>query len=175
MNIRRLQGWALIVGAVIDLVALINFDSPVFKVLFILGALLFMFGVPAIESFQHSGALGWVGIALLELGAIIAIVVNASAMSGGSNFSSAIPFISALAGALGRLLVGGLTFQKRVFAPWVGWAFIVEGLLNFLGGVLQIGALAPITGLLVPLVGAAALFGYGREVMQYASHSMASM
>ncbi len=175
MNIRRLQGWALIVSAVIDLVALFHSDSPVFSVIFVIGALCFMFGVPVIESVQHAGVLDWVGIALLELGAAIPIAANIVGLSGGAAFGSGILFTSALSGALGRVIVGGLTAQKRVFAPWIGWAFIVEGLLNFVGGILQVPALAFIGGVVVPVLGAAALFGYGWEVVQNASRPVAAI
>lgn len=169
MSMRRLQGWALIVSALIDLVALVKADSPLVTAIFIIGALLFILGVPVIQSVQDGGTAALVGTILLELGAIIVLVVNIMMLSGNSGFSPAIPFASALAGVLGRFIVGWITTQRKVFTPWVGWAFIIEGLLNFLGGILQLGALAPVIGIVVPLVGAAALFGYGWGVVRYAS------
>ncbi len=169
MSMRRLQGWALIVSAAIVLLALVRADSPVMTAIFIVGALLFILGVPVIQSVQHGGAAGLIGTILLELGAVIALLVNIMMLSGSAGFGQAIPFTSALAGALGRLVVGWITTQKKVFAPWIGWAFIVEGILNFLGGVLQLGALAPVISIIVPLVGAAALFGYGWGAIRDAS------
>ena len=162
MNIRRLQGAALIISAVINLVGLIGSGTSAVRVLFVIGALLLILGLPAIESVQQAGMLDWVGIILIELAAIIALVLTISSMSGASVSSSAIPLASAILGAIGRVIVGWLTTRHNAFPAWVGWALIAEGVLNFLGGLLSIEVL----GILVPLLGAAALLGYGWWIMQ---------
>jgi hypothetical protein len=62
MSIRRLQGWALVAGGPIGLLTLLRSDSPFFRILFLVGTLLFMAGVPAIDSVQSFGILGLIGI-----------------------------------------------------------------------------------------------------------------
>src|SRR5512138_991960 len=136
MGIRRLQGWALVIAGLIGLLSIIGSNSSIFKILFIIGALLLTVGAPAIESLQRSGTLGWVGIALIELAALAALALNLMASGASMAETSAIPLGSALAGALGRVIVGWLTTRARVFPAWAGWAFIAEGVLNFLGGIL---------------------------------------
>ncbi len=74
MDLRRLQGVALIVSAVIDLVGLIGAGTSPVRFLFMLGALLLIFGVLAIEPVQQAGSLDWVGIGLIVLAAAIALV-----------------------------------------------------------------------------------------------------
>ncbi len=158
MNFRRMQGWALVVSAIILLLSLVGSISSVFHYLNVLGILLFIIGIPAIQSVQPMGTPGLIGIVLLELAAVIALIVN---LTGGSGIGEAIMFISALSGFLGRLVVGWLTTQKKTFAMWVGWAFMLEGLLNFVGGLGDLGSLASIVGIIAPLLAAAALLGYG--------------
>ena len=102
MNIRRLQGAALIISAVINLVGLLGSGTSAVRILFVIGALLLIFGVPAIESVQQAGMLDWAGIALIELAAIIALVLNISFMSGAGISSSALPLASAILGGIGR-------------------------------------------------------------------------
>lgn len=169
MSIRRAQGWALIASAVIALLSIIGSDSSFFRILFILGAVLLILGVPAIQLVQRSGMLGWAGILLIELGAIIALAMNLTATGGSAVVGPAVPLISALAGALGRVIVGWLTTRTRVFPSWTGWAFIAEGVLNFLGGVMAPSLFTSAVGLIVPLVAAAALAGYGWGIVQQAS------
>jgi hypothetical protein len=167
MNIRRLQGAALIISAVIGLVGLIGSGTAAVRALFILGGLLLIFGVPAIELVQQAGMLDWVGIALIELAAIIALVLNIGSVSGASITSSAIPLLSAILGGVGRVIVGWLTIQRGAFMKWVGWAFVAEGILNLVGGLIGSSALASAVGILVVLLGAAALLGYGWGIMQH--------
>jgi hypothetical protein len=161
MNTRRLQGWSLIVSGVIELLSLVRSDSAYFRVLLLVGTLLLILGVPAIESVQRSGVPGLIGIVLIELGAIIALVLNMMSLGGSAVFSPVLPFTSALAGAIGRVIVGWLTARKKAFAPWIGWAFSVEGLVNLAGGAFEVAAFTSIVGVIVPIVGAAALLGYG--------------
>jgi hypothetical protein len=104
---------------------------------------------------------------LLELGAFIALALGLMALGGGSDVNVAMPFTSALAGGVGLVIIGWLTVERKSFAPWSGWAFLVEGLLNFLGFVVQAAFLGPILALVVPIVGAAALIGYGWGIVSY--------
>jgi hypothetical protein len=166
MNIRRLQGAVLIISAVIDLVGLIGSGTSAVRFLFLIGALLLIFGVLAIEPVQQAGTLDWVGIALIELAAIIALMLNILSMSGGGNLSIAIPLTSAILGGIGRVVVGWLSTRRNVFPVWAGWAFIAEGVLNFIGGLLGNAPFAEPVGILVALLGAAALFAYGWGIMQ---------
>src|SRR5512142_397065 len=166
MNIRRLQGAALIISAVINLVGLLGSGTSAVRILFLIGALLLIFGVPAIESVQQAGMLDWVGIALIELAAIIALVLNLGSMSGVSITSGAIPLVSAILGAVGRVIVGWLTTQRDAFMKWVGWTFIAGGILNLVGGLVGASPLAEAVSILVALLGAAALLGYGWGIMQ---------
>ncbi len=61
------------------------------------------------------------------------------------------------------MIVGWFTTRRNVFPAWAGWALIAEGLLNLVGGLVSGG---PIFGILVALLGAAALFGYGGWLLQ---------
>lgn len=165
MSIRRLQGWALIVSAVLGLVDLTGLGPPVIVVI---GILLFMFGVPAIQSVQPSGRSMMVGVILVEFAALIALGFRIDLLSEGSAIGAALPLASAIAGSLGRVIIGWLTTREKVFAPWVGWAFILEGVLILLGGVLPLPALASLVGGLSQPVGAAALAGYGVGIIRHA-------
>jgi hypothetical protein len=163
MSVRRLQGSALIISAVINLVGLMAPGSPPVRFLFIVGAVLLIFGVPAIQSVQPEGTLGWIGIVLIELAAVIALVVNINALAGGADLG-AVPLVSAIAGAIGEVIVGWLTSRRSIFPQWAGWAFIVHGVLNLAGGLFGGGF---VLGIIVALVGAAALFAYGWGITQH--------
>lgn len=167
MGMRRLQGAALIVSAVIDLVGLIGSGTPAVRFLFLLGSLLLIFGVLAIEPVQQAGSLDWFGIALVVLAAAIALVLSLMSMSGGGNFGDAIPLVSAILGGVGRVIVGWLTTRRKVFPVWAGWAFMAEGILNLVGGLLANAPFGEAVGILVALLGAAALFAYGWGIMQH--------
>ncbi len=169
MNIRRLQGAALIISAVINLVGLIGSGTSPVRFLFLLGALLLIFGVLAIEPVQQAGTLDWVGILLVMVAAGIAFIVNITSMTGAAISSSTIPLASAILGAIGRIIVGWLTTRRNVFPVWAGWAFIGEGVLNFVGGLLTSAALGTALGILAVLLGAAALFAYGWGIMQHSA------
>jgi hypothetical protein len=166
MGIRRLQGWALILSAVISLLSLVGSNSSLFRVLFFIGALLLIFGVPAIQTEQHAGILGWIGIILIEIGAVIALILNAASLNGSAYSAMALPVASALAGGIGRLIVGWLTARRRIFAAWVGWAFLLEGLLNIFDGLVEAEYVTPVLGAVIPLLGAAALLGYGWGIIR---------
>ena len=58
MNIRRVQGLALFLGAVFMPLALLDLEADYFRYLGLIGVLLFLFGVPAINTSQPSGPMG---------------------------------------------------------------------------------------------------------------------
>jgi hypothetical protein len=163
MNTHRVQGLALILGGVFSFAYLISDSTPV-QYLGILAILLFIFGIPAVHVSQPSGWVGWIGIGLVILSAVIALGFGVGIL-GGTNFDGALIAISAFSGVVGRLIVGWLTIQKRVFPQWIGWAFIIEGLV-ILVGFLDITALSSIVALAVTLAGAAAQFGYGFHIFR---------
>ena len=166
MNTRRLQGWALAAAAVLGLLVLVRSGSTIFPVAFVVGGILLIVGLPAIHAIEPSGTGGLIGLILVELGAVIAVVFNLVAAFGGSGLGSVVPFIGAAAAGIGRLVVGWLTSRGRVFAPWAGWAFIISGLVNFVGGLLATGVLASALGILAPLAEAVALIGYALAIQR---------
>lgn len=178
MNFRRFQGWVLVIYALFGLLDLLPGDIPFFRILFIIGALLFIVGVPAIQSVQPMGTAGLVGIIMLELAAVISLGVNLLFLTGRvlflpSGVGDAIFFISALAGALGRVIVGWLTTRQGIFPAWVGWAFFLQGLLHlirlFLIGLFDLRTLVSVIGIIALLLGSAVLFGYGFGIARRAS------
>jgi hypothetical protein len=168
MNIRRLQGWALILSAVLGLIGLAGFlagsDTSLFRAINLVGGALFIVGVPALLSFLPAGAAGLGGVVLLELGAVIAFVLNLLVLTGAAGFNDALPLTSAVAGLIGAAVVGWMTTREKVFAAWIGWAFILQGVLNFIGGVFDLGSLTTAVVVITVLVDAAALFGYGLAI-----------
>ena len=144
MNVRRFQGWALIVSALTTLLGLFNLlgssDSILLRIIGLIGAVLFIIGLPAIQALQpQTGRAGQVGLILLGIAAVIALMLGLLSLSDSHvDISSIVPFLSALAGLLGSLLVGWTTTQARVFPAWVGWLLILAGLLNFVGGLLSV-------------------------------------
>src|SRR5512143_1604541 len=139
MNARRLQGLALMLSAVCLLLGLLGLNSSLGPVVTIIGILLFMLGIPAIQAVQPTGWLGVAGIVLLELGALIALGFRLDLVS--ASLASGLSLTSALLGMLGAVIVGWLTTREHVFPGWVGWAFLFQGLLNFISGMFDFGSL----------------------------------
>ena len=164
MNIHRVQGLALILGAVCLLLSFFISDTALSQAIGILGTLLFVFGIPAVHTSQPSGSIGLIGIILMILAAVIALGFGFG-IFGGTSFDGILIVISALSGVAGRLIVGWLTIQKRVFSQWIGWALIVEGVIS-MGGFLDIPALASLYVFAVSLAGAVAEFGYGVHIFR---------
>jgi hypothetical protein len=164
MNTHRVQGLALIIGAVCSLLAFFISDSLPFHYIGIIGGLLFIFGIPAIHASQPSGSIGLIGIILIILAAVIALGFSVG-IFGDTNFDDSLIATSAFSALAGRLIVGWLTIKKRVFSQWIGWAFIAEGLIN-LGGFLDLAALASLISVVVTLAGTAAQFGYGVHIFR---------
>src|SRR5215216_4768872 len=74
MNIRRLQGLALILSAVCTvLLGLSDPRTAIFDIIATTGVILFILGLPAIYLAQPTGWIGLAGIVLLELAALISL------------------------------------------------------------------------------------------------------
>ena len=165
MNIRRFQGWALLVILPIDLLSLVAGDAPWFRIILIISVILFIVGVPAIQSVQPMGTAGFIGIILIELAAVIALGIN---QLGGSGVNEAFIFTSVLAGALGRIIIGWLTARANVFPAWAGWVFLLQGLLNLTGYLFlfDLGTFGSVLGTITFLLDWVAVFGYGLGIVQ---------
>jgi hypothetical protein len=173
MNVPRLQGLALIVSAGCLLLGLlgpqtIGIFGPQAAMLYItISAILFILGIPAIHSAQPTGWIGLAGIVLLELAALIALGFRFGMVP--STLGDSLSLTSAIAGMLGALIVGWLTTREHVFPAWVGWAFMAQGLLNFMAGQFKLNSLAGVLVLFYPILQAAALFAYGYFTYQKAT------
>jgi hypothetical protein len=165
MDIKRLQGFALLLILPIDLIVLIGGDSPLFATLSLVTVVLFILGIPAVSSSQSLGTAGLVGIIAVELAAIIALSIN---LMGGSVVSDLLPLTSVLAGALGRIILGWLTVQRKVFPAWVGWAFLAQGVLNLAGFIYfyDLESIGPALGAAAFLLEDISLFGFGLAITQ---------
>jgi hypothetical protein len=151
MNIRRFQGWALILSAVIGLLNFVNSDATILKVVAMLGTLLFIFGVLGVHSAEPGGTPGLIGLILLELAALIAFIFHLT------NLGNTVALVSAIAGGLGRLIVGWLTARGKAFSSWIGFVFMLAGLLVMI----PLPMLGSIAGIIGTLVESTAEFGYG--------------
>lgn len=173
MNVRRLQGLALIVSAVCFLIGLLGPQSisligPQATASFIIaGILLFMLGIPAVYSLQPTGSIGMAGIVLLELASLIALMFQLRWMPSG--LADSMSLTSALAGMLGAVITGWLTTREHVFPAWVGWTFIAQGLLNFFTGVFNMGSLIGMIPIFLPILSVVVQFAYGYFIYQIAS------
>jgi hypothetical protein len=156
MTIRRLQGFGLLISAVGVILGYFGPSATWCHALVWIGIILFILGIPTVHAAQEDGTAGLVGIILLEIGAIISLLIQWNLVSGG-----ALSLISAVASAIGAVMVGWLTTQRKIFPAWAGWAFIVGAVLNLLGGLTGPGSLNMVVSILAVLLIAAALVGYG--------------
>jgi hypothetical protein len=161
MNIRRLQGMALILSAVCLLLGALSLQ-PI--ILITIGLILFILGTPAIYSVQPTVWMGLLGIVLLELAALIALGFRLQIFP--SSLSDGLSLTSAVLGMLGAVIVGWLTTRAHVFPYWVGWVFMVQGLLNFITGLFNIGAQERLFFLLIAILQTVASFTYGYLIYQ---------
>jgi hypothetical protein len=173
MNVRRLQGLALIVSAVCFLLglfgpqslSLIGPQATTFYV--IVGIILFMLGIPAVYSVQPTGWIGLAGIVFLELAAFIPLIFRLNMVPSG--LADSLSLTSALAGMMGAVIVGWLTTREHVFPAWLGWAFIAQGLLNFFTGVFNMGSLRGAIPIFLPILVVVVQFAYGYFIYQKAT------
>lgn len=171
MNLRRLGGYALCVSALISLLQTLWYNlggdnSTVLAVVALLGGVLFIAGLPAIQGMQpQTGRLGQVGLALMAAAALIALGVILYSAVSESDAGELVPLVSALLALAGDLLVGWVTVRAGVFAPWVGWLLMAGGVLNFVGGLMPAGGPATAVGLVSAVVMPVALIGYGLPIV----------
>jgi hypothetical protein len=162
MNIRRLQGLALILSAVcLLLAAFLGENSIVLTV----GVILFILGIPAIYSAQPTGWIGLAGIVFLELAALIALGFRLH-MVPPSSLGDSLSLASAILGMLGAVIIGWLTTKGHVFPAWVGWAFMIQGLLNFITGLFNISSQGRPFLILIPILQTVVTFAYGYFLSQ---------
>jgi hypothetical protein len=166
MNIRRLQGLALLLSAILSIVGLLGSDTPLFDAIAVISIVLFIIGIPAVYSAQPIGTPGLVGIILLIVAAVIALGFRLLDLPLSPTVVSILIWTSVISGAVGRLIVGWLTTRHRVFPAWAGWAFIVEGLLIAFGGVLNVESFAGPFNIIYTAVLAVALLGYGYYLLR---------
>jgi hypothetical protein len=162
MNIRRVQGLALIIGEVCLLLAFFGPDA-IASFLGILGILLFIFGIPAVNTSQPSGSIGLIGIVLMVLAAAIALGFRVGVF-GDTGMEDALIATSVISGLAGRIITGWLTVKKQVFSPWLGWALIAIGVINMATFIFDLGS--PTISTVVTLLEAAVLAGYGVQIFQ---------
>lgn len=162
MNVRRLQGLALILSAVCLLIGTFIPQTTIFVTI---GTILFILGIPAIYSAQPTGWVGLAGIVLLELAALIVLGFRLNLVQP-SSLGDSLSFISAILGMLGAVMIGWLTIREHVFPAWVGWLFMLQGLLNFITGLFKIGTQGPAFLILIPILQTIAIFAYGYFVYQ---------
>lgn len=172
MSYRQLGGWALVgggvIGAILALLALFSVArSDALLVVQLVAILLVIVGLPVIQLAQPAaGRLGWLGIGLMELAAVIALVIVALSWLTNADIPSAAPFTSALAGLIGDILVGYLTVRVRVFPTWIGWTLAATGVVNFVAGLLPPSDVVAVVAELFAIAAAAALAGYGWSIVQ---------
>ena len=165
MNIRRLQGLALIVSAVCFLLGLIGPQATTFYL--ITGILLFMLGIPAVHSLQPTGTIGLAGILLLELAAFIPLLFWSNLMPSG--LAGSMSLTSAVAGMLGAVIVGWLTTREHVFPAWLGWTYLAYGLLNFIAGQINFASLQGLIPFVISLLSIVVQLAYGYFIYQKAT------
>ena len=170
MNVRRLQGLALIVSAVCFLLGLfgpqtISLIGPQATTFYnIAGIILFMLGIPAVYSAQPTGSIGLAGILLLELAAFIPLLFRLNMVT--ADLAGSLSLTSALAGMVGAVIIGWITIKEHVLPAWVGWTFLAYGLLNFIAGQINFVSLQGAMPILLALLGIAVQAAYGYFVFQ---------
>ncbi len=159
MVIRRLQGWALILSAICLLLARFLPVSNMSHIIAVIGTILFILGVPAIQLFQPEGLIGWVGILLLEIAALIVLTFML-----GSDGGPALALTSAILGMLGRVTIGWLTIRQDRFPTWAGWIFLISGILNLITGAVDLASASAVVSVVAILLEVIALLGYGYHI-----------
>jgi hypothetical protein len=163
MNFRRHSGLFLVLAGACVLFWLSGSSSMPARIIALIGTVLFILAFPAVHAFQPGGPIGLAGLLLVELAAVIALGFEIRLLTSSSH-ASWFALAGASAGMLGRLVIGWITARRKIFPAWVGWAFLLEGLLNFTGGLLHFPFIASVFPVLVVLLGSAALFVYGLTI-----------
>ena len=160
MNTLRFQGIALILSAICGLLSAFLPIPGADQIIALIGTVLFILGIPSIQLLQPEGVIGWIGIALLEIAALISLVFQLGLVG-----SSVLAFTSALVGMLGRLVIGALTTRGSRFPAWAGWAFLLSGILNLVTGAIFLDSIASVIIIIAILLEAAALFAFGFRLL----------
>lgn len=170
MKLRTMQGWALLINAVIGLIDIANIFNGGNTSLFIVDevlALLFIFGLPAIGEMQpQTGRLGQIGLWCLGIAAGIAFVVMLVYHIGTLQVNTLIPLSSAIFFLVGSVVVGYLTIRAQVFPAALGWLLIVGGILNIVSGLISAGLVATILGVISVVAISAAFACYGWNIIR---------
>jgi hypothetical protein len=133
-------------------------------------SLLLIVGLWGIWQMQpQTGRLGQIGLWCLGAAAGIAFLVRLVVLTQVADPGEAVPFISALLGLIGGLLVGWSTVRAQVFHPALGWLLLLSGALNFVGGLLPGGPVTTVVGILTAVAQAGALGGYGWTMLRSAA------
>ncbi len=159
LKIRRLQGWALILSAICLLLGRFLPVSSISHIIAVAGTVLFILDVPAIQLHQPEGLIGWIGILLLEIAALIAL-----AFMLGSDGGPTLALTSAILGMLGRVIIGWLTIRQDRFPAWAGWAFLISGILNLITGAVDLASASTVISVVAILLEVGALLGYGYRI-----------
>lgn len=163
MNVRRLQGLALILSAVCLLLPIVGIQT---NIIFTMGIILFILGIPAVYSAQPTARVGLAGIVLLEVAALIALGFRLNVVLLPSSLGNSLSLTSAILGALGAVIVGWLTTRAHKFPAWVGWLFIAQGVLNLIAGTVNIDPQGRVLPILILLIQTVATFAYGYFIYQ---------
>ena len=188
MNIRRLQGLALIISALTGMLFyILNFLPYIFNSIVILEVIygvLFIVGLSAIQNIQPQTKKSWITrtrkwwiiglifMAIPPFHKIISGLTIIFAIDLESYIWVDLGFFMGIAYSGGYLLVGWLTTQTRVFPVWVGWLLIIAGILHTIlwFSILYLQLLPlpiPITRILGGLSESGALAGYGWTIFNH--------
>lgn len=192
MDIRRLQGWALIIGAMTEILLFIlnwagitNRIQYAHETLALVYSVLFILGLPAIQTTQpQTKRWGKIGLVLMFLPLahqfifeLINILVAQPLQINQLADSIWFPLESMGVAYSGYLLVGWLTIRARVFPAWIGWFLLTSGVLLTALLVLPIDlstwpqALANFLLLIIRFTEVVALAGYGWGIIRYRTYS----
>jgi hypothetical protein len=178
MNTRTIGGWALVINAFFTLMILIPVTTSIGgdTLTAIIGqvlSLLLVAGLVAIWKMQpHAGRLGQlglIGIWCLGIATGIAFLVRLAVLVGTTDMGDLIPFSSALFWLVGSLLLGWATIRAAVFHPVIGWLLILGSVLNIVEWLLPLSAGQTLLGIIVTLLQAGALGGYGLTILRHAA------
>jgi hypothetical protein len=171
MNLRMMRGWALLINGIVGLLDIVSLltgnNALVFIIVNELLALLFIFGLPAIQELQpQTGRLGQAGLWCLGFAASIAFIVTLIFFFSTLEVNNLIPLSSAIFFLVGSVVVGWLTIRAQVFPPAVGWLLIFGGVLNLTSGLMPSGLIMTLLGISGVLAQSAALVGYGWVIIR---------
>lgn len=190
MNIRRVQGWALVISALVNILlqifnitGLTNRIQYSFEILMLISGLFFIFGLFGIQTTQPTTKYwGQIGLALMLIPALDKITFSLMQLFENqslefNSFVSSIWIKLASLGILyvGYILVGWLTIRARIFPTPIGWLLLIVGVINnaiwlfVLNANLDDAAFSAISTLLIFIgwLEIATIAGYGWSIIRY--------